>query len=139
MPARVVEQREMNVMDDDDVILLRRQVRALAERFGFDAFATAAITTATSELGRNMWRHGGGGTATVFELEHDGRAGVKVSFEDEGPGIADLERVLQGGYSAVRSLGLGVSGSKRLVDEFDIDTAAGRGTTVTIIKWKRRW
>lgn len=139
MAIRIVGEYEMPIRDDDDVILVRRKVRALAEQFGFDAFATAAITTATSELGRNVWRHAGGGKATIFELEQDGRSGVKVRFEDRGPGIAEIERVLRGGYSAVRSLGLGVSGSKRLVDEFDLDTVVGQGTTVTITKWKRRW
>ena len=136
MAARVLSQHEMAIDDDDDVILVRRRVRALAEQFGFDAFATAAITTATSELGRNVWRHGGGGRATLFELENDGRFGVKVYFEDQGPGIADLERVMRGGYSAVRSLGLGVSGSKRLVNDFEVRSAPGEGTCVTIARWK---
>lgn len=127
----------MPITVEDDVVLVRRRVRDLAQARGFDAFATAAVTTAASELARNALVHGRGGRATVREIADDGRAGLSIEFKDEGPGIADLERALAGGYSTARSLGLGLSGARRLVDEFDVDSAPGRGTTVSITKWKR--
>ncbi len=127
----------MCIAAEADVVDVRRRVRDLAERHGFDVFATAAITTATSELTRNVWTHGGGGEAHIEELEKDGRRGLRITFADEGPGIPDVERALAGGYSTRRSLGLGLSGSRRLVDEFRIDTDPGRGTRITIAKWAR--
>jgi len=126
----------MRIATEDDVILVRRAVRALAEAHGFDVFASAALTTATSELTRNVWVHGGGGLAIIEELANGERSGVRVTFRDEGPGIADVARVMAGGYSTARSMGLGLSGSRRLVDEFDLKTVPGRGTTVEIVKWK---
>lgn len=137
MGVEVVARHELPIRVEDDVFVVRRAVRALAEARGFDNFAIAALTTASSELARNVWCHGMGGQAVIEEL-HDGpRQGLAVEFRDEGPGIADIGRVLAGGYSTVRSLGLGVSGSRRLVDEFDIDSTVGRGTCVKIRKWKR--
>ena len=129
---------EMPIATEADVSIFRRKVRDLAHGSGFDAFATAAITTAASELARNVITHaklGGRGSA---EVVHDGpRVGIRMVVADQGPGIADLERALRGGYSTAKSLGLGLSGSKRLVDEFAVETAAGVGTTVTVVKWKR--
>jgi serine/threonine-protein kinase RsbT len=103
----------------------------------FDTFATAAITTATSELARNVVAHAGGGSARIEEVSDGVRVGIRIVFEDAGPGIADVPRVLQGGFSTARSMGLGVSGSKRLVDDFALESTLGKGTTVTIAKWKR--
>ena len=120
-----------------DVVTVRRKVKDLAELHGLDVFATAAITTATSELTRNVWMHAGGGEAEIEELERDGRRGLRIRFLDNGPGIRDVERALSGGYSTRRSLGLGLSGSRRLVDEFDLNTRPGQGTTVMIAKWAR--
>ncbi len=121
---------------EDDVVVVRRRVRDLAEHRKFDGFATAAITTATSELARNVIVHAGTGTATIEEVSDGVRVGIRVVFEDAGKGIPDLERVLKGGFSTARSMGLGLSGSKRLVDEFAIATSEA-GTKVTILKWKR--
>ncbi|HEY8077301.1 MAG TPA: anti-sigma regulatory factor, partial [Labilithrix sp.] len=122
---------------EDDTILVRRRVRDIAELRKFDSFATAAITTATSELARNVLVHAGKGLALIEELTNGNRFGIRITFEDAGPGISDVPRVLAGGFSTARSMGLGVSGSKRLVDEFTIDTAPGKGTKVSIVKWKR--
>lgn len=127
----------MPIRVEDDVVLVRRRVRDLAQARGFDAFATAAVTTAASELARNALVHGRGGRATVREVVDEGRGGIAIEFTDDGPGIADLERALAGGYSTARSLGLGLSGARRLVDEFDIDSVRGRGTRVAIAKFKR--
>lgn len=135
---RTLGTHSLDIACEQDVVVVRRRVRDLAERHGFDVFATAAITTATSELTRNVWSHGGGGHATIEELENSaGSRGLRIRFEDEGPGIADIERALMGGFSTRRSLGLGLSGSRRLVDEFVIDSTPGQGTTVVIAKWAR--
>ncbi len=135
--SRSVSQHALPIRAEDDVVLVRRKVRELADRLGFSSFAAAAITTATSELARNAWVHGGGGDAIVEEVERLGQRGIRVTFTDEGPGIADLSRAMEGGFSTVRSLGLGLSGSRRLVDEMELDTAPGQGTRVVIVKWKR--
>lgn len=133
---RVLGSHTMPISSEADVSEVRRRVRDLAERHGFDVFATAAITTATSELTRNVWTHGGGGQAIIEELEREGRRGLRISFVDKGPGISDVDRALAGGFSTRRSLGLGLSGSKRLVDEFDLRTSHG-GTRVVVAKWAR--
>ena len=128
---------DLPIEGHDDVVLVRRRVRALAHDRGLDTFATAAITTAASELARNIVIYAHRGTAAIDEISDGVRFGLRLAFRDQGPGIADLQRVLLGGYSTGKSLGLGLSGSKRLVDEFEVDSAVGRGTTVTVIKWKR--
>lgn len=133
----VVHRWEMPIRNEDDVILVRRKARSLAQERGFDAFATAALTTAASELARNTLVHGGGGEAIVEHLADGPRSGVRVTFTDKGPGIADVDRVLAGGYSTARSLGLGLSGTRRLVEEFDLESAPGAGTKVVICKWTR--
>ena len=121
-----------------DIVTVRRHAKLLAEARGFDAFAAAAITTAASELARNVWAHARLGTAEIEAVLENGRTGIRMIFRDEGPGIADLDRALAGGFSTARSLGLGLSGSRRLVDEFDVKTEVGKGTVVTVVKWSRR-
>jgi len=135
--ARVLSHQEMPIQSEDDVFLVRRQARTLAEQRGFDPFSMAALTTATSELGRNAFLHAGGGAVVLEELQDGDLVGIRLEFRDHGPGIADVERVMQGGYSTLKSLGLGLSGSRRLVNEFHIDTVVGQGTLITITKWKR--
>jgi serine/threonine-protein kinase RsbT len=137
MAPRILSSETLEIVREDDIVLVRRRARTLAQERGFDAFAIAAITTAASELARNAWTHGKGGHVTVDVLMNGDRAGLRLSFKDEGPGIAQLDRALAGGYSTARSLGLGLSGSRRLVDEFDIQTGPGDGTTVTVTKWTR--
>ena len=137
MAVRVLSRRELPIVCEDDVVLVRREVRTRAQERGFDPFATAAVTTAASELARNVFVHAGGGQALVESLADGERQGVRLTFRDEGPGIADLERALRGGYSTADSLGLGLSGSRRLVDEFAIDSTPGRGTVVSAVKWAR--
>ncbi len=129
---------ELPIATEADVSTFRRKVRDLAGSAGFDAFASAAITTAASELARNVITHAKLGGLGKAEIVHDGlRTGIRMIVSDKGPGIADLDRALRGGYSTAKSLGLGLSGSRRLVDEFAIDTTLGVGTTVTVTKWKR--
>ncbi|HEX2732612.1 MAG TPA: ATP-binding protein [Polyangiaceae bacterium] len=131
-----MSQQELQITREDDVSVVRRAVRQVALARAFDAFASAAITTATSELTRNVWVHAGGGRAIISELMDGPRSGIRIEFIDKGPGIPNLERVLRGGFSTAGSLGLGLSGSQKLVDEFTIETATGSGTRVVITKWK---
>jgi serine/threonine-protein kinase RsbT len=130
------ESWEIRIEKEADIIAIRQLVRELTKAHKFDQFATAALTTAASELSRNVWVHAKGGLARVAVLRGN-RIGVELSFVDRGPGIADINRALAGGYSTANSLGLGLSGTKRLVDEFHIETEPERGTTVVIRKWKR--
>ena len=95
------------------------------------------LITAASELARNTLVYGGAGTATVEVVERQGRRGVRAVFSDAGPGIADVQKALTDGYTSGTGLGLGLGGAKRLVDEFEIVTEVGRGTTVTVVKWTR--
>jgi serine/threonine-protein kinase RsbT len=111
--------------------------RRLASGGGFDPFAVAAVTTAASELARNVWTHGKGGHAVIEVIADGDRAGLRMRFEDDGPGIPNIDRALAGGYSTAKSLGLGLSGSRRLVDEFDLESRPGDGTRVTVTKWAR--
>jgi serine/threonine-protein kinase RsbT len=137
MAARVLSTQEIKITSEDEVVLVRRAVRALAERRGFDSFASAALTTAVTELGRNIWVHARSGLVIIEELEDGPRPGVRVEFRDQGPGIPDIGWAMAGGNSTSSSLGLGLSGTKRLVDEFQIQSEVGRGTSVRITKWKR--
>lgn len=134
---QTLAQHDLPISSEDDISLVRRKVKEIAKERGFDSFAVAAVTTATSELTRNAWTHGGGGAATISEITDGSRIGIRAEFRDEGPGIPDVERAMQGGFSTRRSLGLGLTGTRRLVDELDIDTTVGKGTVVSFIKWKR--
>jgi serine/threonine-protein kinase RsbT len=137
MIEEVLATHAMRLITEDDVLLVRRLVRDIAQARKFDTFAVAAITTATSELARNVIVHGKGGKATIEEVSDGLRAGIRIAFIDTGPGIADIPRVMSGGYSTARSMGLGLSGSKRLVDAFELESNVGQGTRVTVTKWKR--
>ncbi len=135
MTESVLERHEMPITTEDDIILVRRKVRDLAQTCGFDVFGTSAVTTAASELARNVWVHAGRGIAVIEKLTDDVRFGVRVEFKDEGPGIPDIARALSGGYSTAKSMGLGLSGSKRLVDSFEIESIVGSGTRIVFEKW----
>jgi serine/threonine-protein kinase RsbT len=129
---------EIRIEKEADIIAVRQLVRELTKGYKFDQFAAAALTTAASELSRNVWVHARKGVARVSVLKGE-RIGLELSFEDQGPGIPDLARAMSGGYSTANSLGLGLSGTKRLVDEFHIDSEPGRGTTIVIRKWKKEF
>jgi serine/threonine-protein kinase RsbT len=111
-------------------------VRVAAERMGFRHLDVTKLVTAASEIARNTLVYGGGGTAAIECLEAGSRSCVRVVFEDSGPGIPDLQLALREGYTTGGGMGLGLSGSKRLVDDFVIDSEIGRGTRVTMIKCK---
>ena len=138
MPAaETLNRHQMAITTEDDIAVVRRKVQTIAKDRGFDTFASAAVTTATSEIARNVFVHAEGGEVEVEEITDGVRFGIRIDFRDHGPGIADLTRALAGGFSTARSLGLGLSGSKRLVDEFAIESKVGEGTRVTMVKWKR--
>ena len=136
MAYTVLARQELRIGGEVDVLVVRRAVKLRAMERHFDSFACAAVTTATSELTRNTWVHGGGGIAIIEEIMSGDRLGIRVEFRDSGPGIVDIERVLKGGYSTAKTLGLGLSGSRRLVDDFSIESKPGEGTVVIIVKWK---
>jgi serine/threonine-protein kinase RsbT len=136
-PYSVSATWEFRIDKEADIVAVRQQVRELAKEHQFDQFAVAALTTAASELSRNVWVHARTGMARIMVLRNGKRVGLELEFVDSGPGIADLNRALAGGFSTSKSLGLGLSGTKRLVDEFNIETAPGRGTKIVIRKWKR--
>jgi serine/threonine-protein kinase RsbT len=104
----------------------------------FGTLDRTKFVTAASELARNTLVHGKGGTVTIQEVERDGRTGIKLVFEDQGPGIGDIERALEDGFSTAKSMGLGLGGARRLVNEFEITSKLNVGTTVSIVQWKRR-
>ena len=126
----------VTISADEDVVRVRQLVRAVAVAVKLSLVDQTKLVTAASELARNTLVYGGGGAAEVSVIEAR-RKGVRILFRDDGPGIADLDLALTDGYTTGGGLGLGLSGARRLVDEFDIDTAEGRGTRVTITKWAR--
>lgn len=124
------------IQSGEDVVRVRQEVRALTVTAGFSLVDQTKFITAASELARNTLMHGGGGHVHVQAFEMTGRKGVRLVFEDQGPGIADIERALQDGYSTGGGLGLGLSGARRLTNEFEIESKPGQGTRVTIARWK---
>jgi len=127
---------EVFVLKEQDVVPLRNRVKDYAVKVGMSILNQTKVITATSELVRNLLKYGGGGKV-VIELVTNGRDnGVRVSFIDKGPGIPDISLAMKDGYSTGKSLGLGLPGTKRLVNEFEIHSEPGNGTTVTITKWK---
>lgn len=127
---------ELSIDCDEDVIRARQQIRALAQETGFSVLNQTRLVTAISELARNIVVHAGGGRVSVSVVEQGERLGLAVRCEDRGPGIADMERAMREGFSTVGSLGLGLTGARRLVDEFRIESSPGRGTTVEVVKWR---
>ena len=127
---------ELTLKTGEDVVRLRQIVRERAVGAGFTLVEQTKIVTAASELGRNTIQYGGGGIARVQTVLNGSRRGVRLECIDHGPGIADIALALQDGYTTGNGLGLGLSGAKRLSDEFTIDSAPGQGTRVTITRWK---
>jgi serine/threonine-protein kinase RsbT len=124
------------VRSDHDIVVVRQVVRTWAVDLRFSLVEQTKIVTAASELARNTIDYGGGGTVRLQSLRNDGRVGLRLTFEDKGPGIPDLELALKDGYTTGSGLGLGLSGAKRLSNEFDIQSRPGEGTRVTITRWK---
>ncbi|HEX5203864.1 anti-sigma regulatory factor [Paractinoplanes rhizophilus] len=125
------------VGSDQDVVRVRQLVRTVAVAAKLSLVDQTKLVTAASELARNTLVYGRGGTVQVTRVDNGRRQGIQIVFADQGPGIADLDLALTDGYTTGNGLGLGLSGARRLVDEFSIDTAVGRGTTITVTKWCR--
>jgi serine/threonine-protein kinase RsbT len=124
------------VRTGEDVVRVRQEVRTRAVQAGFSLVDQTKIVTAASEVARNTIDYGGGGTVRLQVLREGLRKGIRLIFEDKGPGIADVKLALTDGYTTGSGLGLGLSGAKRLSNEFAIDTVSGKGTKVTIARWK---
>jgi serine/threonine-protein kinase RsbT len=128
--------KTLYIQSSEDVVRVRQEVRAQAVAVGLSLVDQTKIVTAASELARNTLLHGGGGEVSVEEIAMTGRRGIRLVFEDHGPGIPDIERALTEGYSTGGGLGLGLSGARRLSNEFSIESKPGEGTRVTIARWK---
>ena len=126
----------MSIQSSTDVVLVRQAVRQRAVELRFSLVDQTKIVTAASELARNTLDYGGGGTVKLEVLQDGIRPGLQLTFEDKGPGIPDLELALKDGFTTGNGLGMGLSGTKRLVNEFKIVSQVGEGTCVTITKWK---
>jgi len=131
-----IEPQELELRSQDDVVVVRQAVRTAAISVGFNLVDQTKIVTAASELARNTLVYGGGGRARIEALNSSTRRGLRLTFEDQGPGIGNIELALQDGYSTGSGLGLGLGGAKRLSNEFEIHSRPGEGTRVSITKWK---
>ncbi|MCG5467366.1 anti-sigma regulatory factor [Micromonospora sp. LAH09] len=126
-----------SVRSDEDVVRVRQLVRAVAVAVKLSLVDQTKVVTAASELARNTLVYGGGGSVEVTTVDNGRRKGVRIVFADSGPGIADLNLAMTDGYTSGGGLGLGLSGSRRLVDEFEIETSPETGTRITVTKWSR--
>jgi serine/threonine-protein kinase RsbT len=136
MAIRVVSAECMDLRVSDDIVLVRQAVRKKSIALGFGLVDQTKVVTASSELARNTLDHGGGGNAKIEIVENGTRSGLRITFEDQGPGIVDIKLALTDGYSTGNGMGLGLSGSKRLSDEFELWSKPGEGTRVSILRWK---
>ena len=132
----VIRREDFSVQTGEDVVRARQAVREWAIEAGFRLVDQTKLVTAASELARNTMTYGGGGSVSIESLNQVGRRGLKITFEDKGPGIADIELAMKDGYTSGSGLGLGLSGAKRLSNEFEIVSRPGEGTRVSIIRWK---
>lgn len=122
-------------MSDQDVVPLKRRVKEYADQIKMGLLNQTKLITAASEMARNMLKYGNGGKTCIEVVSINGKHGIRLTFSDKGPGINDIQQAMQDGFSTGKSLGLGLPGTKRLVNEFDIKSIPGVGTTVTILKW----
>ena len=134
MPA--AREETYDIHSDEDVVRIRQMTRRLAVDLGFTLVDQTKIVTAASELARNTLIHGGGGVTRLEALEEGGRRGLRLTFEDKGPGIADVAQALRDGFTTGSGLGLGLGGARRLSSDFDIASVPGQGTRVRITRWK---
>lgn len=126
----------ISLRSENDLVPARQQVRLRTTELRFGLIDQTKMVTAASELARNTLIHGKGGQLTIETLVNGGRTGLRMIFEDQGPGIANLEQALKDGFTSGKGLGLGLGGSKRLVNDFSIESTVGKGTTVTVVRWK---
>jgi serine/threonine-protein kinase RsbT len=136
MTMAVDPDQHLKLNSSEDVVLVRQAVRQMTSVLGFSLVDQTKIVTAASELARNTVTYGGGGSARVELIKAQGRSGVRVTFEDSGPGIANIDQAMKDGFTSGGGLGLGLGGAKRLTDEFGIDSSPGQGTRVWIVRWR---
>ena len=132
----VIKDGSAPIQSSSDVVRVRQMVREWSVALGFSLVDQTKIVTAASELARNAFEHGGGGMVRLESLNNANRRGLRLTFSDQGAGIADVEQALKDGFSTGSGMGLGLGGSKRLVNDFAIDSAPGQGTRVTIVRWR---
>ena len=132
----VLTKDKMQVEKEQDVILMRNRVKEFAVKIGMSLVNQTKLITAASELVRNMLKYANGGSLLIEVISQGRDNGIRLTFDDKGPGIKDISLAMKDGYSSGKSLGIGLPGAKRLVNEFDIKSIVGQGTTVSIIKWK---
>jgi len=133
---RVLNREVTPLKSSSDVVVARQKVRQWAVDLRFSLVDQTKLVTAASELARNALDHGRGGSMTVELLSNGAKSGLRLVFEDQGPGIPDIEQALKDGFTTGSGLGLGLGGSKRLVNEFSIESEMGKGTRVSVIRWK---
>jgi serine/threonine-protein kinase RsbT len=126
----------LEIRSSDDVVRVRQQARTMAVAAGLSLVDQTKIITAASELARNTLDYGGGGEVLMEVIEETGRRGLRIVFEDRGPGIADVEQAMRDGFTSGSGLGLGLGGAKRLSNEFKIESALGSGTKISVARWK---
>lgn len=132
-----VSEARISLQNDTDVLAARRAVTAMGREIKLRTLECTKVVTAASELARNAVLHGRGGTMLLEHVRHGGRAGLRLTFEDNGPGIPDIDRALEDGFSTGGGLGLGLPGARRLIPEFAITSTVGAGTRVVILHWKQ--
>jgi serine/threonine-protein kinase RsbT len=132
----VLKREVVPLGNSNDVVQARQQVRLWATELRFSLIDQTKLVTAASELARNTVLHGNGGEMAVEVVASGGRTGLRMIFEDQGPGIADVDQALKDGFTSGSGMGLGLGGSKRLVNEFDIQTEVGKGTRISATRWK---
>jgi serine/threonine-protein kinase RsbT len=133
---QILKTETITVHGSDEVVRVRHLVRKHAVDLGFSLVEQTKIVTAASELARNMVDYGGGGNLVLEALEDGARKGLRLIFADEGPGIADIEQALRDGFTTGNGMGLGLGGARRLSNQFEIESRPGKGTRVTIVRWK---
>jgi serine/threonine-protein kinase RsbT len=136
MAGHAPEMERLPLRGTEDIVLVRQYVRARAVELGFSLVDQTKVVTTASELARNTVIYGGGGWADVAVCRKNGRVGLKLVFEDHGPGIPDVNKALEDGFTTGSGLGLGLGGARRLSSEFEIVSAPGAGTRVTAVRWK---
>ena len=132
-----MEYEKVDINDEYDIVKARTGGKQLASMIGLGMVDQSRIATAVSELARNIVLYAGNGVITFSQIEEDDEPGLEIIFTDDGPGISDIEQAMQDGYTSGGGLGLGLPGTRRLMDEFVIESEVGRGTTITIRKWRR--
>lgn len=133
-----LEEVQVPINNETDVVVARQQGRQLGLKLGFSSSELTLIATAISEIARNIVSYAGSGSMTISIVDAMSRSGIQIIAKDDGPGIEDLPLALQDGYSTSKSLGLGLPGTRRIMDEFEIESEPGKGTVVRMIKWTRR-